>query len=954
MFFGIVHVILLLVLCHSFLVTAVDKGNFKTCSQSAFCTRNREFKPSISPYHVVGDSLLIRPSYVTFNILNSQSNVLLTAKVEALEDRTIRFKLDEANPIKKRYQVKDALVREPKLASLKVLGSPSQGNEVVVAELDGGVSVKITPKPFRLDVYSDKNLVVSTNARGLLNVEHYRKKKPIVFKEDNEQQEQNPESVGKGGENIDENAQQEVPHNQEDSAAEEQEPEGMWNEMFKSHPDSKPHGPSSVGLDFSFINFQHIYGIPEHADNFALKTTKNTDPYRLFNLDVFEYDLYNTMALYGSVPLLLSHNEENTVGIFWHNAAETWVDISSDSVDKNVVGKLLDYVKGGDEVPQMDIHIFSESGIIDVFYMLGPKPTDFFRQYAALTGTGPVPPIWSIGYHQCRWNYNDQDDVARVHDGFDEHDIPVDVIWLDIEHTDGKRYFTWDHHKFPNPEEMLANLTSRGRKMVTIVDPHLKEDSNFEVFKDARDQDLFVKDKSGNNYQGWCWPGNSMWPDFLNPAVQEWWASKFNYDSYRGSTNALFTWNDMNEPSVFNGPEVTMHKDAIHFDGWENRDVHNLYGMLVQKATAQGLVARSGGKERPFVLSRAFYAGSQRYGAIWTGDNLADWEHLKISTPMLLSLSVSGISFVGADVGGFFRNPSGELVVRWYQAAAFQPFFRAHAHLDTPRREPWVYSHEEKQRIRHAIRQRYALLQYWYTLFYEHYRTGVPVIRPLWVQFPRDINTFSIDNEFMVGPALLVFPVTEQGLTKAYVYLPGSNITWYDYETFEAIQGGVEHVALLNANRIPIYLRGGTIIPRKDRVRRAALLGLDDPYTLIVALNDETKPTADGVLYIDDGHTFHYQEGHFIYRTFTFRESTLISKSSNTGSGQFHTKSWLERVVIIGLKHRPLNVWLKVNGQEDVKLNSNFVQKGQRNILVIRKPGVNIGVDWSIELVYAH
>lgn len=452
--------------------------------------------------------------------------------------------------------------------------------------------------------------------------------------------------------------------------------------------------------------------------NLALKPTRGEgiqlDPYRLYNLDVFEYELNEVTSLYGTVPLMMSHSETNTVGVFWFNPTETWIDIS---------------VKSNG----MNSHWFSEAGIMDIFYLFGPTPHDLFKQYAFLTGTTSLPPLFSIAYHQCRWNYKSEEDVRQVDATFDEYDIPYDVIWLDIEHTDGKRYFTWDKNHFPTPEKMQENIASKARKMVTIVDPHIKRDPNYYIHSEAQAKgSIYVKNSGGDEYEGWCWPGSSSWVDYVNPENRKWWADKFAYSSYQGSSNILFIWNDMNEPSVFNGPEVTMHKDAKHFGDLEHREIHNVYGYYMHMATAQGLISRNeGANERPFVLSRAFFAGTQRYGAIWTGDNAAQWSHLEYSIPMLLSLGIAGITFAGADVGGFFGNPSPQLSVRWYQAAAFQPFFRGHAHLDTKRREPWLFGEPFTSHIRDAIRTRYQLLPYWYTLYYQNYLTGTPTMRPL-------------------------------------------------------------------------------------------------------------------------------------------------------------------------------------------------------------------------------
>ena len=496
--------------------------------------------------------------------------------------------------------------------------------------------------------------------------------------------------------------------------------DGLWEESFGSHTDSKPNGPMSVGMDIAFPRSKHIFGLPEHASSTELKATLGeeahyTDPYRLYSLDVFEYDLDEPMALYGHVPLVVSQSiATGTAGVFWFNPTETFVDVLTPSGN----GKTT--------------HFMSESGIIDVFLLPGPTPADFYRQYSHLTGTAPLPPMFSLGYHQCRWNYKDERDVYQVHEKFEELDYPYDVLWLDIEHTDGKRYFTWDDNLFPHPIEMQEKLASQGRHMVTIIDPHIKRDDNYYIHKEATAKGYYVKEKDGKkDYEGWCWPGSSSYLDFTSSQVRSWWADQFAYKLYKGSTPSLFTWNDMNEPSVFNGPEVTMQKDLKNLAGVEHREWHNLYGILFQRATMEGQIRRNQPDEnvRPFVLTRSFFAGSQRYGAIWTGDNAAEWSYLAISSPMLLGLNVAALSFVGADVGGFFGNTDAELMTRWMQAGAYQPFFRGHAHHDSRRREPWTFGDDTMVRLRKAAMARYALLPFWYTLFREAEIDGMPVMR---------------------------------------------------------------------------------------------------------------------------------------------------------------------------------------------------------------------------------
>uniref|UniRef100_A0A8C4PMH4 Neutral alpha-glucosidase AB n=1 Tax=Equus asinus asinus TaxID=83772 RepID=A0A8C4PMH4_EQUAS len=867
---------------------AVDRSNFKTCEESSFCKRQRSVRPGLSPYRALLDSLQLGPDALTVHLMNEVTKVLLVLELQGLQKNMTRIRIDELEPRRPRYRVPDVLVADPPTARLSISGRDDNSVELTVAE--GPYKIILTARPFRLDLLEDRSLLLSVNARGLLHFEHQRRK---MSQEPGKRHSKltliasrmvsDEGALGRGAGVL---AKQK-----------------LWSSSFAFLP-----GPMSVGLDFSLPGMEHVYGIPEHADSLRLKVTEGGEPYRLYNLDVFQYELYNPMALYGSVPVLLAHSPHRDLGIFWLNVAETWVDISSNTAGKTLFGKMLDYLQGSGETPQTDVRWMSESGIIDVFLLLGPSVFDVFRQYASLTGTQALPPLFSLGYHQSRWNYRDEADVLEVDQGFDDHNMPCDVIWLDIEHADGKRYFTWDPSRFPQPLTMLEHLASKRRKLVAIVDPHIKVVSGYRVHEELQNQGLYVKTRDGSDYEGWCWPGAAGYPDFTNPTMRAWWANMFSFENYEGSAPNLYVWNDMNEPSVFNGPEVTMLKDAQHYGGWEHRDVHNIYGFYVHMATADGLVQRSGGIERPFVLSRAFFAGSQRFGAVWTGDNTAEWDHLKISIPMCLSLGLVGLSFCGADVGGFFKNPEPELLVRWYQMGAYQPFYRAHAHLDTGRREPWLLPSQYHDMVRDALNQRYSLLPFWYTLFYQAHREGIPVMRPLWVNFPQDVTTFSIDDQFLLGDALLVHPVSDAGARGVQVYLPGEG---------EVMCFGVQYLSghrwarwgnfipALLLPQIPVFQRGGTIVPRWMRVRRSSECMKDDPITLFVALSPQG--TAQGELFLDDGHTFSYQtHNEFLLRRFSF-------------SGSPETR--------LSFQHDP-----------------------ETSVLILRKPGVNVASDWSIHL----
>ncbi|XP_024053221.1 neutral alpha-glucosidase C isoform X2 [Terrapene carolina triunguis] len=561
-------------------------------------------------------------------------------------------------------------------------------------------------------------------------------------------------------------------------------------------------------------------------------------------------------------------------------------------------------------------------------------------------GTQALPPLFSLGYHQCRWNYEDEQDVKTVDTGFDEHDIPYDVIWLDIEHTEGKRYFTWDKKKFQHPKRMQELLKRKKRKLVVIIDPHIKVDPMYTLYSQAKKKGYFVKNRTGQDFEGICWPGSSSYLDFTNPEVREWYADQFAFKSYKGSTDILFVWNDMNEPSVFKAAELTMQRDAVHHGNWEHREVHNLYGFYQQMATAEGLIKRSGGQRRPFVLTRSFFAGSQKYGAVWTGDNVAEWSYLKISIPMLLTISIAGISFCGADVGGFIGDPEPELLVRWYQAGAYQPFFRGHANIESKRREPWLFGDENTRIIREAIRERYTLLPYLYSLFYRAHTTAEPVMRPLWVEFPKEQETFGVEDEYMLGNALLVHPVIEQEATTVNVLLPGSDEVWYDFRRFRRLDYPGTLKIPVTLESIPVFQRGGCVVPLKTTVGRSTEWMTDISYELHVAL--DSKDFAVGELYLDDGHSFQYlHKKQFLHRKFTFHKN-VFSSSCADEFGQYHTKCVVERVLILGVQKQPTSVTVSLQDGKDKEVVFTYDVKS--SMLTLEKLLLNVGADWEIHI----
>ncbi|XP_004540067.2 neutral alpha-glucosidase C [Maylandia zebra] len=639
---------------------------------------------------------------------------------------------------------------------------------------------------------------------------------------------------------------------------------------------------------------------------------------------------------------MVAHKPDRTLGVFWLNASETFINIQYSDHQEDETPP----VKRRRADPQTDVHWLSESGMIDCMVLLGPSPQQLFAQYAQLTGYQALPPLFALGYHQCRWNYIDEADVKSVDAGFDRHSIPYDVIWLDIEHTDGKRYFTWDPVHFPEPAKLQQHLEKKNRKLVIISDPHIKVDPSWSLYCEARDRGHFVKDREGQIFKGSCWPGESSYLDFSSSATRAWYSRCFGLDKYKGSTPSLFVWNDMNEPSVFSGPELTMPKDAVHCGDWEHRDLHNLYGFYQHMATVEGLITRSGGLERPFVLSRSFFAGSQRLGAVWTGDNVANWEYLKISVPMVLSLSLAGIAFCGADVGGFIQDPEPELLVRWYQAAALQPFFRGHSANVTNRREPWLFGDEVTAAIRTVIQQRYSLLPYWYTLFHQAHTSALPLLRPLWVEFPEEESTFSVDSHYMLGGALLACPVTEPGIQEIKVLLPGSDEIWYDIHSALVYKGGRTLSLPVTLDTVPVFQRGGSVVCRSVGSCSCTAELRQLPLSVTVALN--SQGTADGELYLDDGHSFRYRDRKvFCLRRFSMLSGRLLCRPASE-EGTFDCNTVIQSVTILGVKSKPSAVIVHASGAKDISAAFQYMETCCK--LTVNSVNLRVAMDWEIQI----
>ena len=456
-----------------------------------------------------------------------------------------------------------------------------------------------------------------------------------------------------------------------------------------------------------------------------------------------------------------------------------------------------------------------------------------------------------------------------------KYEIPCDCIHLDIDYMEQYKVFTWNRDSFSEPERMIEDLGRQGMKIVTIVDPGVKKEEGYSVFDEGVEKKYFATDGQGNLYVNEVWPGDAVYPDFGRTEVREWWGRQHKALLEKGISGI---WNDMNEPASFNGP---LPDDVVFYDEETpscHKTMHNVYGHYMSKATYEGLQKLD--DRRPFVITRACYSGTQKYAVVWTGDNNSLWTHLRMAIPQLCNLGMSGFAFAGTDVGGFGSDVTSELLIRWYQVGCFSTLFRNHSAMGTRRQEPWLFGDESLRIIRKYIRLRYELLPYFYDLFYEHQKTGLPVMRPLVLEYSRDKNTHNLNDEFMVGSNLLVSPVVEQGQVKKLVYLPEG--TWYDYWTKERIEGGGWIVADAPLDICPLYVKAGAVLP-KYPVRSHIDGSKDEKLILEVYPGEGTY-----YHYQDNGTDFAYEKGEYnLYRIINSGNGDVKMETEHQGYREY-------------------------------------------------------------------
>jgi alpha-glucosidase len=496
--------------------------------------------------------------------------------------------------------------------------------------------------------------------------------------------------------------------------------------------------------------------------------------------------------LYQSIPFYVGLLDGRAYGVFTDNSYRMRADVASTDPDA--------------------ISMAAAGGEIDQWIFAGPSMAQVLDAYTRLTGRPPLPPRWTLGYHQCRWSYTPAQKVIDICKGFRARDIPADGIWLDIDYMDGFRSWTWDPVGFPDPDGLVEAVGDMGFKVTAIIDPGLKQDPAWDVYQQGLQGDHFLKGADGQPFVGEVWPGPAVFPDFTRPETRTWWASLVTRLTDRGVRGV---WLDMNEPASFQqATGWTVPDDvAAYGEGQATTmaKVHNVYALAQNQATREGLLAAAPSR-RPFLLTRAGYAGIQRHSAVWTGDAGSNFDALRDSLRILMGLGLSGVSFVGSDVGGWSGGGGAELFARWIALGSISPFFRAHVQTGAPDQEPWSFGAEVEDISRLHIRERYRLLPYLYSLTWEAFRSGTPALRPLVWEFQGDPSIETVDDQALLGPWVMAAPVLDMGASSRVVRFPAGR--WLEYHSGALIQGPVDVTVPVTLQALPLYLREGAILPR--------------------------------------------------------------------------------------------------------------------------------------------
>lgn len=620
-------------------------------------------------------------------------------------------------------------------------------------------------------------------------------------------------------------------------------------------------GPAG-GLRFRNGHPELAWDLPQNSHLFGLgESTGPVNKYglrrELWNIDILGHapaihpGLRN---LYVSIPFVWHLNGGRCAALFWDFPGRMVWDLGESDSGRG-------YARA--EADHLDLYLFA-----------GADLPAILARYTRMTGRIPMPPRWALGYHQCRYSYESGEELEGIARQLRQKRIPCDALYLDIHHMRGFRVFTFGK-AFPRPAAMIDRLHRQGFRVVTIVDPGVKDDPQFGVLRRGLRENAFVKAPGGkSDFLGEVWPGRSRFPDFLNSRARRWWIRE-QAGLFRLGVDGI--WNDMNEPATFDRPDKTLDPACIHASELgpvEHASVHNIYGREMARTSREGAL-RARPTERPFIISRAGWAGIQSHALVWTGDNSSCWEHMADSLQMLLNLGLSGVAFCGSDAGGFLDNPTAELFTRWIQMAAFTPFLRNHTSYGTNPQEPWAFGQKTERICRETIRLRYRLIPYLYRLFLEARESGAPIMRPLAWHYPEDQTAVSVEDQFLLGPFLLVAPVLRPACRARVVYLP--NGTWFDFRSGKRFRGPRHFVVATPLEHIPVFVRAGAILSMQ---RAGQYIGEFPQKTVELHLWPEARGTWE--FYEDDGCSLEPS------RHNSYRRHLLLKSTARGGTLHMH------------------------------------------------------------------
>ena len=619
----------------------------------------------------------------------------------------------------------------------------------------------------------------------------------------------------------------------------------------------------------------------------------------------------DTDPIYKAIPFYTALHNKKSYGIFFDNTFRSFFDFCAER--RNITS------------------FWAHGGEMNYYFIYGPEMSDVVANYTDLTGKPhEMPALWALGYHQCKWSYYPESNVKEITSKFRELKIPCDAIYLDIDYMEGFRCFTWSKAHFPDPKRMVKELADDGFKTIVIIDPGIKIDMDYSVFREGLEKDYFCKRADGPYMKGKVWPGECYFPDFTKPEVRDWWSDLFK--ELIEDIGVKGVWNDMNEPAVMDVPGKTFPNDVRHdYEGnpCSHRKAHNVYGMQMARATYQGLKKFSYPK-RPFVITRAAYSGTQRYTSSWTGDNVATWDHLNIANLQAQRMCMSGFSFIGSDIGGFAEQPNGELYARWIQLGIFHPFCRTHSSGDHGDQEPWAFDDTITDVVRKFIEIRYQLLPYLYTAFWRYAEEGIPILKSLVLYDQEDPQTHYRNDEFVFGEKILVCPVNGPNQKGRRMYVPRGN--WYNFWTDELIEGGQEIWVEADLDSMPIFVKEGAIIPKYPIQQYVGEKTIDE--LLLDVYYTEGKE--ESMVYEDATDGYDYIKGRYSLRSFRLlgKKKELIIQQHKTG--KFTTTYKTFKLNLHGLPFKIKKVQvdnvdillkdLKINGDNTLTLKKEFTE----------------------------